>query len=297
MGSKFMFTIICEDKTQSDRLMLMAENEAKRIENKISSWNPQSETSKINMLAGIEPVQVSSELFELINRCKNVSELSQGAFDITYGSFNNDLWKFNTNMKSLPDSALAEQAVEKINYRNVILNEEDSTVYLKDKETRIGFGAIGKGYAAEKIKQLLMSEGVKSGIVNAGGDLAVWGKQINGEEWTIAIANPDLKHSAYSFLKISNTSVVTSGNYEKYAIIDGVKYSHIINPKTGLPISGVKSVTVICNNTELADALATAVYVMGINPGIDLIEQLEGVECFIIDQKDKVHSTSNIKLQ
>ena len=128
---------------------------------------------------------------------------------------------------------------------------------------RIGFGGIGKGYAAEKAKTILQQMGIKSGIVNAAGDLSAWGFQPNGEPWTIGIADPDATHHPFSSLNITNMAVATSGNYEKYVVIDGKKYSHTIDPKTGLPVSGIKSVTIIAPNAELADALATPVMVNG----------------------------------
>jgi len=178
----------------------------------------------------------------------------------------------------------------------VILDESNCTVFLKEKGMRIGFGGIGKGYAAEKAKSLLKKKGITSGIVNAAGDLTAWGYQPNGKPWTIGIADPNASRHAISFLDITNTSVATSGNYEKFVMIGGKKYSHTIDPKTGLPVRGIKSVTIICPNAEIADAMATPVMIMGVKVGLNMINQLKGIECIIIDDHDNIHTSKNINL-
>jgi thiamine biosynthesis lipoprotein len=199
-------------------------------------------------------------------------------------------------MTSLPDTETARQSVRLINYRNVLLDEQAGTVMLKEKGMRIGFGGIGKGYAADMAKNLLVKDGVHSGIVNASGDLTAWGKQANGKPWTIGIAHPDNARSAFSTLNISVLAIATSGNYEKYVLIDGKKYSHTINPKTGLPVTGIKSVTIISPYAEIADAMATPVMVMGVKAGIGLINQIEHLGCIIVDDNNKIYTTKNIQL-
>jgi len=162
---------------------------------------------------------------------------------------------------------------------------------------RIGFGGIGKGYAADCAKKILLAKGVKSGIVNASGDLTAWGRQPNGKPWTIGIADPYTKVTAFSSFDISNMSVATSGNYEKYAVVGGKKYSHTIDPKTGFPVEGIKSVTIITPNAELADAMATPVMVMGIKAGLHLINQIKYMECIIVDDDDNMYTSSNIRIK
>src|SRR5438046_865610 len=161
---------------------------------------------------------------------------------------------------------------------------------------QLGFGGIGKSYAAEKAKSVLQQLGITSGIVNAAGDLTAWGSQPNGEPWTIGIADPDSIHHPFSSLNITNMAIATSGNYEKYVVIDGKKYSHTIDPKTGLPVSGIKSVTIICPSAELADAMATPVVVMGTGPGLDLINQIKNIACIIIDDDNNLYTSANIKI-
>jgi thiamine biosynthesis lipoprotein len=196
----------------------------------------------------------------------------------------------------LPDQETAKKMVHLINYKNIILDEEKQSVFLKDKGMRIGFGGIGKGYAADRAKSVLEKNGVKNGIVNAAGDLITWGRQPNGKHWTIGIADPDNREQPFSCLNISDKAVATSGDYEKFAIIDGKKYSHTINPKTGYPVSGIKSVTVVSPCAEIADAMTTPVMVMGVRAGLDLINQVKSLACIIIDENNRLYTSNNIKV-
>lgn len=296
MGNTFEFTVVANDEKWALEKIGLAVDEIRRIEKLLTTFDDNSQTNQVNRMAGIEPVPVDREVFELIKRSLKISRVTDGAFDITYGSIDKRLWNFDRSMTSLPDAETARQSVRLINYRNVLLNEQACTVMLKEKGMRIGFGGIGKGYAADMARNLLVKAGVHSGIVNASGDLVAWGKQANGEPWTIGIAHPDNARSAFSRLNISGLAVATSGNYEKYILIDGKKYSHTINPKTGLPVTGIKSVSIISPYAEIADAMATPVMVMGVKAGIDLINQIEQLACIIVDDNNKIYTTKNIHL-
>lgn len=293
MGNRFEISV---DADNANKCIDAAVLEIQRIEKLLTTFKDDSDTNRINAQAGISAVKVEREVVDLIMRSLKISHITQGSFDITYGSVDKSLWNFDKDMKQLPDAATAKTSVRLINYKNVIVDEKASTVFLKEKGMRIGFGGIGKGYAAEKAKIILQQMGIKSGIVNAAGDLSAWGFQPNGEPWTIGIADPDATHHPFSSLNITNMAVATSGNYEKYVVIDGKKYSHTIDPKTGLPVSGIKSVTIIAPNAELADALATPVMVMGINAGLHLINQLPHISCIIIDDDNKLYTSTNIKI-
>lgn len=297
MGNRFEISVVAGDEAWADERIDEAVEEIRRIEKLLTTFSDDSQTNLINANAGIQPVEVDKEVFDLIYRSKKISQLTQGAFDITYGSVDKRLWNFDTNMTSLPDKDTAKKMVRLINHNSVVLDEKSCTVFLKEKGMRIGFGGIGKGYAAEMAKHLLKRNGVESGVVNAAGDLTAWGNQPNGKPWTIGIANPDAKHSAFSHLNITNVSVATSGNYEKFAIINGKKYSHTIDPKTGLPVSGIKSVTIICTNAEVADAMATPVMIMGIKTGLNMINQMKDIACIIIDDNNRIYTSNNIQLK
>jgi len=297
MGNRFEFTVIADDEDMGQRAIDAAVAEVSRIEALLSTFKDNSQTNLINNHAGIKPVKVDTEMITLIQRSAKISAITQGAFDITYGSIDKSLWNFDVNMTSLPDFETALQSVGLINYQNVIIDTENSTVMLKHEGMRIGFGGIGKGYAADRAKQILQDLGIKSGIVNAAGDLITWGTQADDKNWTIGIADPDQRDRPFSALNISNMAIATSGNYEKYATINGKKYSHTIDPKTGLPVSGIKSVSVLCPSAELADALATPVIVMGVQVGLDLINQLQQVACIIIDDQDRLYTSKNINVK
>lgn len=296
MGSRFDITVVAENQIEADSFIDMAVNEISRIEKVISSWDPLTETSEINRNAGIKPVMVSDELFNLIQRSIKISKLTDGAFDISYASMDK-VWKFDGSMTEMPSEEVIKRSVAKVGYQNIILNETNRSVFLKLKGMKIGFGAIGKGYAADKAKALLISKGVKAGIINASGDLNTWGTQPDGKDWMVAIVNPINKEKVFSWLPVKNSAVVTSGNYEKYVSFNNVIYTHIIDPRTGYPSTGILSVSIFTANAELADALATSIFVMGVDVGLDFINQLKGVECILVDKDSKVRTSKNINLK
>lgn len=295
MGSRFDLTVVAADSSEANRDIEMAIKEINRIEKVISSWDPESETSKINQNAGIKPVKVSPELFSLIERAKGISRLTDGAFDISYASMDK-IWKFDGSMTKMPSEEEIAASVSKVGYQNIILDKENSTVFLKLPGMKIGFGAIGKGYAADKAKALLMKNGIPAGIINASGDMNTWGKQPGGKDWEVAITNPMNKNKAFALLPLKQGAVVTSGDYEKFVTFNGKRYAHIINPKTGYPSTGIISATVFAPKAELADALATSVFVMGKDVGINRIDQLPQVECIVIDDKGNIFTSKNIKI-
>ena len=296
MGSDFEITIVEKNESQANYLLDLAIEEISRIEKLISSWNKSSQTSQINLNAGIRPIKVDKELFDLISRSLKVSGLSQGAFDISYASLDK-VWYFDKEMLKVPSKEEIKKSVSKVGFGNIILDKKKQTVFLKKKGMKIGFGAIGKGYAADMAKFLLLKNNVKSGIINASGDLTAWGGKPSGEDWMVAIVNPLDKDKIFSWLPIKNKAVVTSGNYERFINFNGKMYSHIIDPRTGYPSEGVLSVTIFAEQAELADALATSVYVLGEEIGMNLINQLKGIDCIIINDKNKIIKSKNIKIE
>ncbi len=295
MGSRFDITVVAENKEEGNAFIDTAIAEITRIEKLISSWDSASQTSEINRYAGISAVKVDKELFELISRAIAISEITDGAFDISYASMDR-IWKFDGSMTTMPSPEEVQKSLGKVGFENIILDTQNQTVFLAEKGMKISFGAIGKGYAADKAKQLLMDKGVSAGIINASGDMNTWGKQANGKEWTVAITNPMNKNNAFAILPLKQGAVVTSGDYEKFVEFNGIRYAHIINPKTGYPATGIISVTVFAPSAELADALATSVFVLGRDVGLDRINQLPNVECIIIDDKGTIYKSEHIKI-
>ncbi|MEP6466292.1 MAG: FAD:protein FMN transferase [Parafilimonas sp.] len=294
MGNRFGLTVVAHTEEWANAMIDEGVKEIQRIEKLLTTFSDDSETNLINKNAGLQPVQVSNEVFNIIERSIKISSLTQGAFDITYGGIDKRLWNFDETITALPNVNDAKKAVKLINYKNIVLDKENQTVFLCKRGMRIGFGGIGKGYAAEMAKGILKNRNVTAGIVNAAGDLTTWGTQPEGKPWRVGIIHPDYKEHPFSYLNVSDMAVATSGNYEKFVMIDGKKYSHTIDPRTGMPVSGIKSATVISPNAEISDALATPVMVMGVKHGLNLINQLNQVECVIIDDKNKIYTSKNI---
>lgn len=295
MGSKFEITVVANDSIEGVHYISMAVEEITRIEKLISSWDQNSETWAVNAAAGKSAVKVSKELYDLVERSLKLSKLTDGAFDISYASMDR-IWKYDGSMKIMPSDKKIKASVSKVGFQNIILNQQETSIFLKLPGVKIGFGAIGKGYAADKAKSLLMQMGVSAGIVNASGDMSTWGKQPDGSDWKVALTNPMDKTKGFGLLPVVDKAVVTSGNYEKYVLFDGKRYAHIIDPRTGYPSTGILSVTVFAPKAELADALATSVFVMGKETGLDRINQLPNVECIIIDDEGAVYKSKNIAI-
>ncbi len=296
MGSRFELTAVAESEQLAWNAINAGIKEIERIENLISSWDKNSQTSQINRSAGEQPVKVDQELYDLIFRAKKVSQLTAGAFDISFASMDR-IWKFDGSMKALPNPDLVAHARAKINWENILLDKEKQTVFLKEKGMRISFGAIGKGYAANRAKAIMREmEGIHGGVVNASGDLVSWGKSNQKEGWLINITNPKDKDLALGWLQVNDLAVVTSGDYERFVQFDGKRYAHIIDPRTGYPTTGIKSVTLICPDAELADALATSVFVLGREKGLALVDKLQHIECLIVTDDDEILTSKKLKL-
>jgi len=258
MGCGFVLTAVHENKQIAWDALLAAETEIRRIETLISSWKPNSQTSKINDASGIGAVSVDKELFDLIARSVKVSELTCGAFDIS-GTLARYYWKFDKKDHSLlPDQKIRE-LISLVNYRNIKLDAEKHSVFLTKKNMKIGFGGIGKGYAAECAKNIMQAFGIESGLVNASGDLLAWGNPPSRDDWEISV--PDPRDRSMNLLSL----------YLEYG-----------------------SVVIVCPNAEFGDALATALSVLPIDEGINLVDRLEGVECIIIDAFDVAHFSNQL---
>lgn len=296
LGSPFEVTAVANDTIKANEYIDLAVAEVKRIENLISDWIPTTQISEINRNAGIKPVKVDIEVFELVERAIKISQITNGAFDISYASMDK-IWKFDGSMKVMPTEEAIKRSVAKIGYKNIILNPKDHTIFLKFEGMKLGLGGIGQGYIADKVKDLLFSKGCISGIINVSGDINAWGKQPDGKLWTVGIVNPLNKNKIFATFPIEDSAVETSGSYEKYVNFNGILYSHIIDPRTGYPASGIVSVSVFAKQTEIADAMATGIFVLGVEVGLDLVNQIKGLECIIVDDKGKIHSSNGIDIK
>lgn len=295
MGSAFEITLVAEDSIQAEKWLNQGIQEITRIEALISSWDTKSQTSKINANAGIGPVEVNQELFQLIKRSLIISQQTDGAFDISYAAADK-VWTFDGRASVWPAEGVLEKALERIGYQKIKLDLATSSVYLEQRGMKIGFGAIGKGYAADRVKAILKAQGVSAGLVNASGDMQAWGVQADGKPWTVGIVNPMDKQKVFSWFDLQEKAVVTSGDYERFITIDGIRYGHIVDPRTAKPAKGIISATVFAPKAELADALATSIFVLGKENGLFLIDQLPEVEALLIEDDGTMVASKNIKL-
>lgn len=287
MGSLFEITIVDQDTASARNNIDHVIAEVTRIENLISEWRPETQISEVNRNAGIKPVKVDREVFDLTKRAIEYSKNSNGAFDISIVALDK-IWRFDGSMNELPSEEAIRKSVEKVGYQHIILDSLNCSIYLALRGMKIGFGSIGKGYAADMGRALMQEKSVNAGIVNASGDIATWGLQPNNKPWLIGIKNPFKAYKTIKVLKMQESAVATSGNYEKYAEINNKRYAHIINPKTGYPSTELTSVTIYGPSAEFANALSTSIMVLGLEDGLRLAKRFPLYKYVIITDKGKV---------
>lgn len=294
MGSRFKITLVDIDSISVEKNINKAIDEMVRIEHLISDWKPTSQVSRINQNAGIQPVKVDQEVIDLTKRALYFSKITEGAFDISFAAMDR-IWKFDGSMEEIPTSSAIQKAIEKIGYQHIIINEEASTIFLEKPGMKIGFGSTGKGYAADKARELMLQLGINAGIIDASGDMTTWGTQPDGKPWRIGITNPFDRHQMADILSLKNAAVTTSGDYEKFVMIDGKRYSHIINPKTGMPSTGLTGVTVIGPNAEMCNGFSTSMMVLGKEKGLAFINQQKEYAALLITDNGKIIRSKNYK--
>jgi len=293
MGSRFDISIVAKDSITAENYIDTVIAEVSRIEFLISDWKPASQVSEVNANAGIRPVKVDREVLELTQRAIWFSRLTDGAFDISFAAMDR-IWKFDGSMEKMPSPEEIKASVSKVGYENIILDSAASTIFLKLKGMKIGFGALGEGYAADKCRELMMSRGITAGIVNGSGDMRTWGRQPSGEPWAIGITNPFHNNKLMAIVPLEDEAVTTSGNYEKFVVFNGKRYSHIINPATGYPATGLTSVTVFGPSAEMANGFSTSLMVMGKKEGLKLLEKFPAYRCIMIADGGKVFTSKNL---
>lgn len=292
MGGRFDISIVDKDSLSAEQNIDLVIAEITRIENLISDWKSDSQVSEVNQNAGIKPVKVDREVFELAQRAIQLSEITNGGFDVSFAAMDR-IWKFDGSMTEMPSAEAIKKSVEKVGYKNIILDSTESTIFLKLKGMKIGFGALGEGYATDKCRAIMIGKGIKAGIINGSGDMSTWGKQPNGNDWKIGITNPFKPEKILAAVPLKEGAVTTSGSYEKFVVFNGKRYSHIINPATGYPATGLCSVTVFGPNAETANGLSTSMMVLGQTEGLLLIQKFPDYSCVMITDKGKVIKSKN----
>jgi thiamine biosynthesis lipoprotein len=295
MGSRFDITIVDKTAASAEANIDTVIKEVTRIENLISDWRPYTQVSMVNQNAGIKPVKVDKEVFDLTVRALDLSRLTNGAFDISFAAMDK-IWKFDGSMRKMPSLEAVRQSVAKVGYQNIVLDPENSTIFLKLKGMKIGFGALGEGYAADRCREMMVAKGIPAGIVNGSGDMSTWGRQPDGKNWTIGLTNPAQPEEVLAVIPLKDQAIVTSGNYEKFVIFDGVRYSHIINPATGYPATGLQSVSILGTSTEQANGLSTSIMVMGREAGLKLLKTFPKLRYVLISDNGKVDASHALKI-
>ncbi len=293
MGSNFTLGVVSKTKDAAHSFLEQGIQEISRIERLLSEFISDSDTSLMNESAYPNGVQVKGETFKLIQRSLAISQLSQGDFDITVSPLKK-LYNFKNDVFEFPAEALIKESLKFVGYDQIQLNDQMRSVSYTKPKSQISFAAIGKGYASDRVKKIWLEAGVTAGFINASGDLNAFGNRADGSEWRIGIANPDKQDEVLLFVPLENAAVATSGDYEQYFIHKGVRYSHNINPHTGYPLHGLKSVTVFSPSAELSDALATAAYVKGVQNGLNFINQLPQTHCIFIDENNKLFFSNDL---
>jgi thiamine biosynthesis lipoprotein len=276
---------------KSQQLIMLVEDEMIRIDVQMSPYKAESELSLVNREAGTKPVKITAELFDLLMVANDISQLSDGAFDITYASIG---YQYDYRQKKRPDQAAINKALPAINYTSVLLDQKNTSVRFAHHEVKIDLGGIAKGYAVKQCLQLLKDAGVNHALVSAGGDTGLLGDR-HGRAWQVGIKHPRAEHKNAVHIPLSNEAISTSGDYERYFIEDGVRYHHIINPKTGDSARKVVSVSIIGKDPTYVDALSTTIFVKGLAEGLALINTLPAFEAIIIDNQQTLHFSKGLQ--
>ena len=291
MGTPINVELWAESKPKADRCSNLVMDEMRRIDQDMSPWIETSELYRINVRAAERPVKISAELFNLIERSLQLSELSGGAFDITFASIG---FEYDYRQKKKPSDDEIKQQLDRINYHHIHLDKQAQTISFDKAGVKIDLGGIAKGHAVDNAIRILHECGIDRALVSAGGDSRIIGDK-GGRPWMTGIRDPRDKTKSAIVIPLSDTAVSTSGDYERYFIQDGVRYHHIISPKTGKSVHSTRSVTILGPDATTTDGLSTTIFVLGPQKGLALVEKLTGIDAVIIDAQGKIHYSSGLQ--
>ena len=294
MGSSLKLGIPTTDPAAAEQAFDAVFAEFNRLDALLSVWKPGSDVLRVNGAAGIEPTTVGDDTMAVLEIAKQISEWTEGTFDVTFGAMA-DIWKFDHDQDNrVPSREEVDARRPLIDYRAIHLDPPGHTALLERHGMKIHLGGIGKGYAVEKAVGILRDRGFKDFLIQAGGDLYVGG-MANGRPWRLGIADPRAPEKSFGTLDLSDGTFSTSGDYERTFIKDGVRYHHIIDPRTGYPATGMRSVTIVTNRPVLADGLSKGVFILGPARGMALVERLPDVEAILVTDKNEVLVSSGLK--
>ena len=266
------------------------------IENKMSVNIETSEITKLNSKAGISGEKLSADTYSVIQKAVQYSKLTQGAFDATIEPIVK-LWGIGTDTERVPSKSEIDEKLKLVDYNDILIDDKNSTVKLRRPTQAIDLGGIAKGYTADEVKKVLISNKIDSALINLGGNVYAMGSKVDGTSWNIGLQNPlDARGQYLGTISVTDKSVVTSGNYERYFIVDGIRYHHIFDPKNGYPSEkGIISTTIVSDNSIDGDVLSTSTYVMGLEKAQKLVESIKGVEAIFITSDKKIYVTTGLK--
>jgi FAD:protein FMN transferase len=297
MGTFVTVWLWTEEQEAAARATEAVFDEMKRLDTVMTTWTETSEVSQINAAAGKQPVKVSAETFEVIERAQDIARKSDGVFDISVGAYKG-LWKFDEDLDgTLPDPAEVARRLKRVGYKDIVLDKKRRTVFLRRKGMAITLGGIAKGYAVDKCAALLRAAGFKDFMIQAGGDMYVAGNK-GGEPWVVGIRDPR-GPDMFALTPIEDRSFSTSGDYERGFVKDGTRYHHILDPRTGQPARASRSVTIRAKDAFIADSWSKVMFILGRDKGLELIKKYKLTEFDVVwvDDKNVVHATPGIEPQ
>jgi len=290
MGTSTTVELFAKTQQQAEQCSQLVFDEMHRIDRLMSPYIEQSELAKINREAAKHSVKIGKELFDLIKRSIEFSELSNGAFDITFASVGH---LYDYRMKQHPTEAQIKQQLNAINYKNIKLDETQTRISFSHKNTRIDLGGIAKGHAVDNAINILKTCGIKNALVSAGGDSRILGNK-NGRPWVMGVRHPRDKNKVVVSVPLNDSAISTSGDYERFFIENGTRYHHIIEPSTGQSVNQTWSVSVMASEAITSDALSTTLFVLGTEKALKLINSLENIDAIVIDANGKMFYSSGL---
>lgn len=284
MGTRIVVELWADDAAQGNAAIDAVMAEMVNIDNNMSTYKPESEVSRVNANAAEAPMVISKELFDLLTTALEFSRITEGAFDITYASVG-FMYDFRAHKK--PTDAEIESALPAVNYHHVVLDPKKQTVFFTQPGVRIDLGGIGKGYAVDRGIEILQRRGIAHALVTAGGDSRIIGDRF-GKPWIVGIRHPDDKTRVIAKIPLVDTAMSTSGDYERYFDEDGVRYHHIIDPRTGKSASKVRSATILASTATRTDGLSKTAFVLGAEEAMKIYEKLDDVDAILVTPNGRV---------
>jgi thiamine biosynthesis lipoprotein len=294
MGTEVTVTVVARTAGEGERAIDAAMTEIKRLDAMMSLYKDNSEITGVNLAAGKRPVRVSPEMIEVAAEAEKIARLSNGAFDVTIGPLV-VLWQMGLKEGKVPTDEEIKRILPRVGYRNIVIDKKASTLFLKKPDMIMDFGGCAKGYAADKAAEVLRKQGIRNGIVAIAGDIRAMGRREDGKPWRIGVQHPREAGKTLTVLELSDKSISTSGDYERFQIVKKKRYHHILDPRTGRPSHGMESVTIIGDRGAVIDPLTTALFILGPEKGMKIVKDL-GCDAIFVDDKGRVAATEGIKI-